>query len=145
MLLFENLPFTALVFAIKIGWLNCTELSEGKSAITVNISLFSTLLQVVLTVFMTFMESRWLQESTLSYLMTKMTANNNWIPFIHLIAKRDCKININYGDLSIVVPFLSHAVGHQIVTKFEFSDNTLSYLLNELKLWSSELRGQPLQ
>lgn len=74
--------------------------------------------------------------------MTKMTANNNWIPFIHKIAKRDCKININYGDLSIVVPFISHALGHQIVTQYEFSDNTLMYLLNELKLWSSEVRGQ---
>jgi hypothetical protein len=74
--------------------------------------------------------------------MTKMTANNNWIPFIHLIAKRDCTININYGDLSIVIPFVSHALGFQMMTLYEFSDNTLSYLLNELKLWSSEIRGQ---
>lgn len=115
-LLFENLPFTVLVFAIKINLLNCPELSSGKSSTTVNISLFSTLIQVASTVFVTYMESRWLQESTLSYLMTKMTANNNWIPFIHLIAKRNCTININYGDLSIVVPFISHALGHQIVT-----------------------------
>jgi len=74
--------------------------------------------------------------------MTKMTANNNWIPFIHLVAKRDVQININYGDLSIVIPFVSHALGFQMVTQYEFSDNTLSYLLNELKLWSSELTGQ---
>lgn len=42
-LLFENLPFTFLVFAIKLKLLDCSELSEGKSSNTVNISLMSTL------------------------------------------------------------------------------------------------------
>jgi len=105
----------------------------------VNISLASTLFQVAITVFMTNLESSWLQETTLSYLMTKMTANNNWIPFIHLIAKRDCQLNINYGDLSISVPLLTHVLGVQLVAPYEFTDKTLNYLLNEFKLWSSEL------
>ena len=95
-----------------------------------------------MTVIKTYIESCWLKESTLSYLMTKMTANNNWIPFVHLITKRDCKVNINYGDLSIVIPFMSHVFGFQMVTLFEFSDNTMMYLLNELKLWSSEIRDK---
>ena len=94
-----------------------------------------------MTVILTYVESRWLQESTLSYLMTKMTANNNWIPFVHKITKRDCQLNINYGDLSVVIPFISHVFGHQTITHYEFSDKTLMYLLNELKLWSSEVRG----
>lgn len=140
-LLFENLPFTLLIFVIKLGLLNCPE-QAGGSAQAINISLGTTLLAVLSTLTVTYIESRWLQESTLSYMMTKMTANNNWIPFIHLIAKRDCTININYGDLSIVIPFVSHALGFQMFTQYEFSDNTLSYLLNELKLWSSEIRGQ---
>jgi hypothetical protein len=88
------------------------------------------------------MESSWLKEKTLSYLITKMTANNNWIPFIHMIAKRDCKININYGDLSIVIPVISHVLGFQALTLYEFSDSTLNYLLNELKIWSTEVRDQ---
>lgn len=139
-LLFENLPFTLLVFAIKVGFLNCPELSTGKSSMTINISLASTLLQVTMTVVVTKMESSWLKEQTLSYLITKMTANNNWIPFIHMIAKRDCKININFGDLSIKIPVISHVLGFQALTLYEFSDSTLNYLLNELKIWSSEVR-----
>ena len=76
--------------------------------------------------------------------MTKMTANNNWIPFVHMIAKRDCKVNINFGDLTIKLPLVSHMVGFQQGTPFEFSDNTLNYLLNELKLWSSEIGANQL-
>lgn len=75
--------------------------------------------------------------------MTKMTANTNWIPFVHLITRRTCDININFGDLSIKIPFFSHAFGFQKRILFEFSDNSLIYLLNELKIWSSEVRGQP--
>ena len=100
-----------LLFAIKINILKCEELSKGKSSFTVNVSLSSTLFQVLLTVGLTYIESCWLKESTLSYLMTKMTANNNWIPFVHLITRRDCEVNINYGDLSIMIPFISHVFG----------------------------------
>jgi len=59
-LLFENLPFTMLVFAIKVGLLQCHELSDGKSSVTVNIALASTFLQVAITVLMTWVESKWL-------------------------------------------------------------------------------------
>jgi hypothetical protein len=79
------------------------------------VALASTLLQVVVTIFKTYIESRWLKETTLSFLMTKMTANNNWIPFVHLITRRDCKININYGDLAIAIPFVSHVFGFKLV------------------------------
>ena len=111
---------------------------------TINISLLSTILQVGLTVMMTWIESKWLKESALSYLMTKLTANNKWIPYIHKITRRDCNFNINYGELAIQIPFFSHALGFYSKTKFEFSDVTLQYMLNELKLWSSELAGQKL-
>lgn len=62
-----------------------------------------------------------------------------------MITKRSCYININYGDLSIKIPFISHVLGHQAITLYEFSDSTLNYLLNELKLWSSEVRDQEVK
>ena len=102
----------------------------------------ATLIQITITLTMTYIESRWLKESTLSYLITKMTANTNWIPFVHLFARRQSNININYGDLQIRLPFLSHVFGFQKQVLFEFNDSTLGYLLNELNLWSSEIRGQ---
>lgn len=138
-LLFENVPFTLLIFIVKIGYMDV----EALRSPTADISLYSSLLQVGVTILTTFIESRWLKESTLTYLMTKTTANNNWIPFIHKITKRECEFNINYGDLAIDIPFVTHAMGFQMVTRYEFSDNTLNYLLNELMLWSSEIRGQP--
>jgi len=100
-MLFENLPFTLLVFAIKLRILNCTELADGKSSFTVNLSLASTMLQVFMTVLMTWIESKWLKESLISYLMTKMSANNRWIPYIHKITRRDCPHNIDFGNLEI--------------------------------------------
>ena len=48
-LLFENLPTTTLLVAIKLGYLSCDELVKGKSLQAVNISLATTVLQVVST------------------------------------------------------------------------------------------------
>lgn len=84
-LVFENVPFTLLLMAIWLRLLDCDELLRGQAGKTVIASLIFSLIQVAITVLKTFIQSRWLSERTLSYLMTKMTANNNWIPFIHLI------------------------------------------------------------
>lgn len=92
--------------------------------------------------FMTWIESRWLKEPTLSYLMTKMTANNKWIPFMHKITKRQCDLNINFGDLALKLPFVTQAFGYYGKIPFEFSETTVSYLLNEMKMWSSELNNK---
>ena len=98
-LLFENLPYTLLIFIIKLQILYCHELSQGKSANAVNISLVMTMVSIVVVVINSWIESRTLKESTLGYLMTKMTANNKWIPFMHLINRRDCTTNIHFGQL----------------------------------------------
>jgi hypothetical protein len=84
------------------------------------------MISVLVTVIATWIESRSLKESTLVYLMTKMTANNRWIPYMHLMTKRDCDLNINFGELNYEIPFLTHAIGLQSKVLFEFSDNTLN-------------------
>lgn len=138
-LLFENFPFTTLLVSIKAGVLNCPELVGGKSSAVVNISLGSTVLQILLTLFVTSTQSKSLLESTLSYFMTKMTANNTWIPYMHLITRRKCEMNINYGSLSVRMPFLTHVLGYYGKIEFEFNETTLNYLQNELQMWSAEL------
>lgn len=47
MLVFENAPFSIMLFSIKLGFLNCPELIVGKSATAVNISLGLTLFSVI--------------------------------------------------------------------------------------------------
>ena len=59
-LLFENLPFTLLLVIISLGGLDCPVLVEGKNAITLIISLCTTLLNVIIAVLMTYIESKWL-------------------------------------------------------------------------------------
>ena len=73
--------------------------------------------------------------------MTKMTANNNWIPYIHKITRHDSALNINFGNLLVPIPFVTHSFGYYGRVEFEFSESTLNYLLNELKMWSAELNG----
>ena len=72
-MLFENLPFTLLLVVISLGGLDCPALVEGKAAITLIISLATTVLNVFIAVLMTYIESKWLKETTTTYLMTKMT------------------------------------------------------------------------
>ena len=57
-------------------------------------------------------ESKSLKEDTLGYLMTKMTSNNGWIPYVHLINKKDFSLNINYSGIICNIPFISHSLGY---------------------------------
>ena len=70
------------------------------------------------------------------FLMTKMTANNDWVPFLHLIRRGDYKYNINYGDISMFIPYVSHTFGVYQEIKYEFNDMTLEKLLKEVILIS---------
>ena len=90
---------------------------------------------------MAWLEATSLKESATGYLMSKLTANNKWIPFIHFIIKRDCKMNIHFGQVDLKFPILTKALGVYTQVNFEFTDWTLNYLLDELMLWSSELNG----
>jgi len=90
---------------------------------------------------MAWLEATSLKESATGYLMSKLTANNKWIPFIHLVIKRDCKMNIHFGQVDLRFPILTKALGVYTQVNFEFTDWTLNYLLDELMLWSSELNG----
>lgn len=74
--------------------------------------------------------------------MTKLTANNEWIPFITKIARREYTQNIDYGNLAIRLPLISHITGHNLLLQYEFSDSTLTYLLNELLVWNGEQKGK---
>ena len=49
MLVFENAPFSIMLFSIKLGFLNCPELVEGKSATAIDISLALTCFSVITT------------------------------------------------------------------------------------------------
>ena len=71
--------------------------------------------------------------------MNKMTANNRWYPFKQLFMRREFKDNLNFGDLHMELPFLSHAFGFYKKIEFSFNDSSLQELLNELKIWDKEI------
>lgn len=48
-------------------------------------------------------------------------------------------MNINYGYILIRIPFYSKVTGWYMRLKYDFSDETLNYLLKELSMWSTEL------
>lgn len=138
-LIFENIPQIILIMLIKSKWLNFSCLIKDQDEWAINLSLTFTIISIVLTVLTTYIESRSLKEQTLGYMMTKMTSNNRWIPYMHKIMRRDNDININYGWLSLELPFISHTFGYYQTIPFEFNDMTLSELLNELNLWKSKI------
>jgi hypothetical protein len=134
-LIFENLPFTILQILIFNGLIDCPELIQGKSLSILTFSLFTAFLSLCNSFFDTAVNAKSLREAPLIFLMTKLTANNSWIPFIHYIASRECDFNINFSNLRINIPFLSNTLGIYKKNIFQFSDNTLKILLNELTLW----------
>lgn len=82
------------------------------------INFASSVLNILKVFLQTYLQAKHFEESTLTYMMSKMSSNCNWVPFIHKITQKGgYEKNINYSTL--VVPF-------------QFSDETLLKLLNEL-------------
>lgn len=59
-LYFENVPYTILLVCIQFGLLDCEELRTGKARAAVVMALCLTLVQVIVTIGTTYIESRWL-------------------------------------------------------------------------------------
>ena len=60
--------------------------------------------------------------------MTRVSANNNWIPFIHLLATNKVDNSSDYSNIFVKIPFVSEALGYYMRIDYQFSDSTLSYL-----------------
>lgn len=99
----------------------------------INFSLAVTVLNIVVLLLRNYLAAKVLKESLLGYLMTKITANSRWVPYIHDMMNREqakdqqdqqtnCAYNIHYGHIAIEVPFVSHAVGVYEKVDFQFTD-----------------------
>ena len=109
------------------------------------VSLGSTVLKISMTLVESGLVARALQESFLLFFMTKLTANKNWMPFGHLIDNKTLASNIDYSNLLVPMPCLSHSMGYYMKVDYQFSNASLLQLLNKLKVWSqvkSELTAE---
>ena len=86
---------------------------------------YSTLFNILKIVFGIYNNSRSLNESYLLYLMTRMTANNKWFPFIHEFQTQVMDRNISFSDVKIHNGFLTDVLGYVSWIEFQFTDTTL--------------------
>ena len=130
--MFENVPFAILQFLILFNIIAVKELSEGGSKTMLIASIAFTLLQVIGTLVNSFIYSSGMNENYIVYLMTQMSASTNWIPYFDRIAANQLNTCIDFSEILISVPFITHAYGIYIQIDYQFSDQTLFYLLDEL-------------
>ena len=124
-----------LMLLIKFEIVRCPELLQGEGLQALTISFFSGLLSAVSTLTMSKMNADALDEPFLMYFMTKLTANNMWVPFIHKIETRTLENCVDFTDISVKLPFITTACGVYLKVPFQFSNLTLMRLFNELDLW----------
>ena len=67
--------------------------------------------------------------------MNKMAANARWYPYKQLVTKRELNMSINFGDIQIEYPSVSHALGFYKKSKYEFDWISFEDLLNDLVMW----------
>ena len=86
---------------------------------------YSTVFNIMKISFEIYNNSRSLNESYLLYLMTRMTANNKWFPFIHEFQTQVMDRNISFSDVKVHYGFLTDALGYVSWIEFQFTDTTL--------------------
>ena len=81
-------------------------------------------------------QSKALREDSLSYMMSKMTANSKWIPFQKFFLNRDMRKCIDFDNIAVQYPAgLSKVTGFYQKVKFKFSDTTLKIFAYDLNAW----------
>lgn len=120
---------------IYFEFIICPELLRGNGLKMLVISLLTGLLSAMTTIIMSKMNAIALDEPFLMYFMTKLTANNMWVPFIHLIENRTLDNCIDFSDISVKIPFFTLTCGIYLKVPFQFSNMTLMRLFSELDLW----------
>lgn len=69
-------------------------------------------------------------------MMNKMAVNSRWYPLKHQVVSRQINKHINFGEIWIEYPIVSHYFGFYRKAEFYFDDLTLEDLLNEFIIWS---------
>ena len=110
--MFENIPQAVLMLLIKVELVRCDILKSDEYKNTFNISLASTLVSLLVTIADTYMDARYLEESLSLYFMNKMSANTAWYPYKQFIQSHSLDFSINFGDVQIEYPLLTHTVGY---------------------------------
>lgn len=135
-MLFENLPFTILLLMVKFNLLKCDVLNKDKYQKAVMTSFASSILSLLMNLVESKFTAMYFNETLMQFLMNKMTANSRWYPLKHLFQSRNFASNMNFGDLAVEIPVISHTFGYYKESKFSFDDDSLEDLLNELVLWN---------
>ena len=117
---------------------------KSNNTTMVYISLATAMISLVSNFVQSKIHSIYLKEDIILFFMNKMTANNRWYPFNQLIKDRRYESNINFGDLNVNYPCLTHAFGYQRRLEFIFNDTMLDSLLSELIIWENEMKNKPL-
>jgi hypothetical protein len=116
-----------LLLAIIYDVLNCEGLTDHDAEIAylsikkytiIKLAFVGTVSNIFKVVFTIFNEAKSINETPLLYLMTRMTANNKWFPFIHEFQTKEMDRNISFSDMMIHLPVLTDAMG--MVSWIEF-------------------------
>lgn len=131
-LMFENFPMNVLHLLILFKVINIKELNSDGNQKTLIVGIASTFANIVNTLVHTYMFSSALEESFITYMMTQLTASNNWVPFIQKFMVNKINNCIDYSEILVALPFFSNSLGFYLKLDYQFSDQTLNVLVNEM-------------
>ena len=62
-------------------------------------------MNITITLITVYFEAQSLNENFITHMMTKLTASNNWFPFIHEFQTQTLDRNVSFSDNKIQLPF----------------------------------------
>jgi len=132
-MMFEDIPQVCLLLFILSGTLRCGNLTDPEAVAFITIKKYTiikltfigTVSNIVKTVFSLRNDARSLNENALLYMMTRMTANNKWFPFIHEFQTHKIERNVFFTDIKVHLPYITDAFGKVSYIEFQFVDTTL--------------------
>lgn len=99
------------------------------------ISLFTTLLNVLMTSLLIFNESRMYEQPILEYVLSCVQARRGWFPFMQTIKDMSLQFNLDFFNTKCPIPLQTEALGIQKIPRYQFNDQTLLKLRTYLEPW----------
>ena len=102
--MFQNLPMNVLHLLIINKFLDCEDILEDDQSLSALwLSFGTTLFMIGYTIYSSFSVAKAHKENCLEKFMIQMTAQNDWVPFLHLVNNKQGELAFESTDFSQIV------------------------------------------
>ena len=122
-----------LQFMIYRRWLDVPKMLQLGQQDELEYSTYSTVINIIITFYYLWAESRSLREDLFEYSLLSMKAKLDWVPYGNQL--KHCKIgkDVDFSLIEIKLPFITNMIGYYDSILYQFTDESLKKLASFLE------------